>query len=166
MIVGIDPGSRATGFGVIQSEGPRLFYLNSGVIRAGRIEWPERLKLIYEGLCVVLETYQPHMTAIEKVFVHRNPLTALKLGQARGTALTAVAKFGLPVHEYTPRTVKKAIVGYGAAEKQQVQQMIRSLLQLKHLPAPDAADALAVAVCHAHALGRLELYNGLGRRHP
>lgn len=114
--------------------------------------WPERLVLIDEGLSQVLLQYRPTLVAIEKIFVHKNVCSALKLGHARGVAMVVVAKAGLPIAEYTPRQIKKAVVGYGAAEKAQVQQMMRLLLGLSGLPQSDAADALAVAMCHGQIL--------------
>ncbi len=150
-ILGIDPGSRATGYGVIAKKENRLYYVTCGVIRLGdRYSFSERLKIIFDGLCEVIETHHPSVAAVEDVFVAANPRTALKLGHARGVAVLAALHNGLKVHDYTPRMVKQAVVGYGNADKQQVQQMVRVLLQLSASPSSDAADALAVAMCHAN----------------
>jgi crossover junction endodeoxyribonuclease RuvC len=150
-IIGIDPGSRATGYGVIAKKGNRLYYVTCGVIRLGdRYSFSERLKVIFDGLCEVIEIHQPSVAAVEDVFVAANPRTALKLGHARGVAVLAALHNGLKVYDYTPRMVKQAVVGYGNADKQQVQQMVRVLLQLSASPSADAADALAVAMCHAN----------------
>ncbi len=150
-ILGIDPGSRATGYGVITKEENRLGYVTCGVIRLGdKYEFNDRLKVIFDGLCEVIESHKPNVAAVEDVFVAANPRTALKLGHARGAAVLAALQNGLRVHDYTPRMVKQAVVGYGNADKQQVQQMVRVLLQLSKSPGADAADALAVAMCHAN----------------
>ncbi|MDX1775043.1 MAG: crossover junction endodeoxyribonuclease RuvC [Desulfobulbales bacterium] len=150
-ILGIDPGSRATGYGVIAINESRLHYVACGVIRLGaKHAFNDRLKVIFDGLCEVIAVHKPGEAAVEDVFVAANPRTALKLGHARGVAVMAALHNGLPVHDYTPRMVKQAVVGYGNAEKQQVQQMVRVLLQLSAPPSADAADALAVAMCHAN----------------
>ena len=150
-ILGIDPGSRATGYGVITKKGNRLSYVACGVIRLGnKYAFNDRLKVIFDGLCEVIETHKPSEAAVEDVFVAANPRTALKLGHARGVAVLAALHNDLKVYDYTPRMVKQAVVGYGNAEKQQVQQMVRVLLQLSAPPSADAADALAVAMCHAN----------------
>jgi crossover junction endodeoxyribonuclease RuvC len=150
-ILGIDPGSRATGYGVITKKENRLYYVSCGVIRLGnKYAFNDRLKVIFDGLCEVIETHKPTEAAVEDVFVAANPRTALKLGHARGVAVLAALHNDLQVHDYTPRMVKQAVVGYGNAEKQQVQQMVRVLLQLSAPPSADAADALAVAMCHAN----------------
>jgi crossover junction endodeoxyribonuclease RuvC len=151
-ILGIDPGSQITGFGVIEYRGAKPMYIASGCIRVAKAPWSERLVRIDEGLSQVLLQYAPAVVAIEKIFVHKNVCSALKLGHARGVAVVVVAKAGLPIVEYTPRQIKKAVVGYGAAEKSQVQQMMRLLLDLNGLPQQDAADALAVAMCHGQSL--------------
>jgi crossover junction endodeoxyribonuclease RuvC len=151
LILGIDPGSRATGYGVIAKKENRLYYVACGVIRLGdKYAFSDRLKIIFDGLCEVIETHKPAVAAVEDVFVAANPRTALKLGHARGVAVLAALHNGLQVHDYTPRMVKQAVVGYGNADKQQVQQMVRVLLQLSASPSADAADALAVAMCHAN----------------
>jgi len=150
-ILGIDPGSRATGYGVIDKKGNRLYYVTCGVIRLGaQYSFSDRLKVIFDSLCQVIATHAPAVAAVEDVFVAANPRTALKLGHARGAAVVAALHNGLKVHDYTPRMVKQAVVGYGNADKQQVQQMVRVLLQLSAPPSADAADALAVAMCHAN----------------
>jgi crossover junction endodeoxyribonuclease RuvC len=150
-ILGIDPGSRATGYGVIAKKGIRLYYVTCGVIRlSNKYSFSERLKIIFDGLCEVIANYKPTVAAVEDVFVAANPRTALKLGHARGVAVLAALHNGLPVYDYTPRMVKQAVVGYGNADKHQVQQMVRVLLQLSAAPSADAADALAVAMCHAN----------------
>ncbi|MBW2471074.1 MAG: crossover junction endodeoxyribonuclease RuvC [Deltaproteobacteria bacterium] len=150
-ILGIDPGSRATGYGVIAKKGIRLYYVTCGVIRlSNKYSFSERLKIIFDGLCEVIANHKPTVAAVEDVFVAANPRTALKLGHARGVAVLAALHNGLPVYDYTPRMVKQAVVGYGNADKHQVQQMVRVLLQLSAVPSADAADALAVAMCHAN----------------
>jgi crossover junction endodeoxyribonuclease RuvC len=149
-ILGIDPGSRITGFGIIEREGNRLVYVESGCIRAGDGDFPTRLKTIFDSLCDVVRIYTPDQVAIEQVFMHRNPDSALKLGQARGAAICAMMVMGLPINEYSPAEIKKATVGRGNAAKEQVQHMVCALLKLPGLPQADAADALAVAMCHSH----------------
>ena len=150
-ILGVDPGSRATGYGVITKDGSQLDFVACGVIRLGdKYSFNERLKVIFDGLCEVIDKHKPTVAAVEDVFVARNPRTALKLGHARGVAVLAALQNGLSVHDYTPRMVKQAVVGYGNADKQQVQQMVRVLLKLSSSPSSDAADALAVAMCHAN----------------
>jgi crossover junction endodeoxyribonuclease RuvC len=150
-ILGIDPGSRATGYGVIEKKGNRLYYVTCGVIRlSDKNSFSGRLKIIFDGLCEVIDSHKPAVAAVEDVFVAANPRTALKLGHARGVAVLAALHNGLQVHDYTPRMVKQAVVGYGNADKNQVQQMVRVLLQLSASPSADAADALAVAMCHAN----------------
>ncbi len=156
VILGIDPGSRRAGFGVVTLVGGRLEYLASGLIRAGKSALAERLGEIHAGTAELVARYRPAAAAVEDVFVARDPRAALRLGQARGAALAAIAAAGIPVVEYSPRTVKQAVVGSGAATKEQVQRMVMQLLRLPVAPPPDAADALAVAICHAHA--------GTGRR--
>ena len=152
-ILGIDPGSVTTGFGVIErTQGQTMMtYIASGCIRTNqRGSLSLRLQQIYDHLSDVIELYRPQIASIERVFVHKNALSALKLGHARGVAMLAVAKYGLPIDEYTPRTIKQAVVGYGGADKIQVQDMVCRLLKLSDKPAFDAADALAIALCHAH----------------
>ena len=149
-ILGIDPGLRVTGFGVIDKIGNRLVYVTSGCVKSGEGELPQRLSVILAGLGEVIETNQPHQTAIEKVFVNVNPQSTLLLGQARGAAICAAVLKNLPVAEYTALQVKQAVVGNGHAAKEQVQEMVKRLLNLPGTPSPDAADALACAICHAH----------------
>ncbi|MCC6473972.1 MAG: crossover junction endodeoxyribonuclease RuvC [Burkholderiales bacterium] len=157
-ILGVDPGLRSTGFGVIEKSGQRIAYVTSGRIRTPLGEVAERLRSILEGLRAVIAQSRPQQVAVEKVFVNANPQSTLLLGQARGTALCAVIDAGLPVSEYTALQVKQAVVGNGHADKTQVQEMVRRLLALPAAPGADAADALACAICHAHGglgLGRL-----------
>ena len=149
-ILGVDPGSRRTGFGIIECRGPDYVHVAHGCLNVGGALMAERLRLIFDGLEALIGEHQPAEVAVERVFVNRNVESALKLGQARGAALAAVPK-GLPVFEYAPRAIKAAVVGSGAAEKSQVAHMISVLLQLPRPIGPDAADALAVAVCHAHS---------------
>ncbi|HEX4267381.1 MAG TPA: crossover junction endodeoxyribonuclease RuvC [Steroidobacteraceae bacterium] len=157
-ILGIDPGSRRTGYGVIERRGADWVHVAHGcvTVTATGESLSERLRVIFESLRELIATHVPGEVAIERVFVNRNVDSALKLGQARGAALCAVPK-GLPVFEYAPRAIKLALVGSGAAEKAQVAHMIRTLLGLQGRISPDAADALAVAVCHAHSLRLYEL---------
>jgi len=149
-ILGIDPGSRLTGFGIIEMQGTRALWISSGCIRTRGDSLDSRLKSICQSLETLLQEHLPDEVAIEQVFMHRNADSALKLGQARGAAISTVALRSLPLSEYSPREIKKAIVGKGNASKEQVQHMIRHLLGLNKLPQEDAADALAVALCHAH----------------
>ena len=150
-ILGIDPGLRVTGFGVIEKRGGKLAYITSGCIKTGKGgALPARLKIILEGIAEVCAAQQPQQAAIEKVFVNVNPQSTLLLGQARGAAISALVLAGLPVAEYTALQVKQAVVGHGKAAKQQVQEMVRRLLSLSGDPSADAADALACAICHAH----------------
>ena len=158
-ILGIDPGLRVTGFGVIEQTGQQLAYITSGCVRSGEGELPVRLKVLLEGLQEVITTYHPDCAAVEQVFVNVNPKSTLLLGQARGAAICAAVLHELPVAEYTALQVKQAVVGAGKAHKTQVQMMVRKLLRLPGDPSPDAADALACAICHAHGgLG----YGGVG----
>ena len=156
-ILGIDPGLQTTGFGVIERDGHQLRYVASGTIRTTRTEGvalgdlPGRLKILFEGVSEVVARYQPDTAAIEIVFVNVNPQSTLLLGQARGAALTALVPRDLPVAEYTALQMKKAVVGHGRAAKSQVQEMVRRLLSLPGLPGTDAADALGLAITHAHA---------------
>jgi crossover junction endodeoxyribonuclease RuvC len=157
-ILGIDPGLRVTGFGVIDTDGHRLDYVASGTIRTATADTgdlPGRLKLIFEGVGEVCERYRPRCAAVEIVFVNVNPQSTLLLGQARGAALAALVSRDLPVHEFTALQMKKAVVGHGQARKEQIQAMVARLLALPGLPGKDAADALGLAVCQAHAGGSL-----------
>jgi crossover junction endodeoxyribonuclease RuvC len=157
-ILGIDPGLRVTGFGVIDRNAGKLTYVASGRIRTPDAGLDLRIKAILEGLGEVIDQHRPAQVALEKVFVNVNPQSTLLLGQARGTAICAAVMHGLPVAESTALQVKQAVVGNGHAQKRQVQEMVRRLLKLAGDPSPDAADALACAICHAHGgqgLGRL-----------
>ncbi len=157
-ILGIDPGSIVTGYGIIEQDGTQLAYVTSGCLRVGGDSLPEKLGTIFAELSELMRQYQPHEMAIERVFMHRNADSALKLGQARGAAICAGVEQSLAVAEYSPREIKQAVVGKGSADKTQVQHMIRVLLNLPDNPQADAADALAVAVCHGHmgqTLGRI-----------
>jgi crossover junction endodeoxyribonuclease RuvC len=149
-ILGIDPGLRVTGFGLLERTGQKLRYVGSGVVRTPDDELPERLKAILDGLCAVIAEHAPDQVAVEKVFVNVNPQSTLLLGQARGAAICAAVSSGLPVAEYTALQVKQSVVGNGHAAKEQVQEMVRRLLALPGDPSADAADALACAICHAH----------------
>ena len=157
-ILGIDPGSRITGYGVIEVAGGSLSYIAAGRIRPPAGAMPVRLGRIYQDVAELIGVHEPQVLAIEDVFLAHNPQSALKLGQARGVAIAAAVAANLEVFEYPARSVKKAVVGTGAATKTQVQHMVRILLNLGGLPAPDAADALAIAICHvntaAHGQGR------------
>jgi crossover junction endodeoxyribonuclease RuvC len=150
-ILGIDPGLRVTGFGVIEKHGNQLIYIASGCIKSNDQEsLPDRIATLFGGISEVLATYAPNQAAVEKVFVNVNPQSTLLLGQARGAAISALVHAGLPVAEYTALQVKQAVVGKGKAAKEQVQHMVVRLLNLPAAPAADAADALACAICHAH----------------
>jgi crossover junction endodeoxyribonuclease RuvC len=149
-ILGLDPGSRVTGFGVIDSAGSASRYVASGTIQVRGPSLADRLKVIFDGVLELVDSYRPERLAVEKVFVYRNVDSALKLGQARGAAICAAVSRGLRVYEYGPTAVKQAIVGRGHAEKQQIQHMVTVLLGLPGEPGPDAADALAIALTHAH----------------
>lgn len=148
-ILGIDPGSRVTGYGVIRSNGHTHHYIASGVIRVAPTATADRLVQIFQAVTQLVSQYQPQQTAIEQVFLAHNVNSALKLGQARGAAMVALAQRGLSVAEYSARAVKQAVASYGAAEKKQVQYMVKWLLKLSDIPSKDAADALAIAICHA-----------------
>lgn len=164
-ILGIDPGLRTTGFGIIEKRGNRLTYVASGTVRTpSEAELPERLKVIFGGVCEIVQTYRPNCAAIEKVFVNVNPQSTLLLGQARGAAISALVSGGLAVSEYTALQLKQAVVGHGKAHKRQVQDMVQRLLSLPELPGPDAADALGVAICHAHGADALATMGSLVSR--
>jgi crossover junction endodeoxyribonuclease RuvC len=150
-ILGIDPGSLATGYGIIDIEGNHATHVIHGTIRLKEKDIAEKLKSLFRQLSNVIDTHQPDESAIEKVFMHKNADSALKLGQARGCAITACAELDIPIFEYTANQVKQATVGKGHAAKQQVQHMIRVLLCLNEEPQADAADALAIALCHGHS---------------
>ena len=149
-ILGIDPGSRITGYGLIDDSAQGTRYITSGCIRIQADTFPERLKLIFDGLLEIVAEFQPDQMAIEQVFMHKNADSALKLGQARGAAICAVQTKGLPVYEYAARQVKQALVGKGNADKQQVQHMVKILLSIKGDIQTDAGDALGICLCHAH----------------
>jgi len=152
-ILGIDPGSRSTGFGVIDTNGARSVRVAGGCIRVDRLPWPQRLRELFDGIAQVVAEYRPHEMAVEQLIFARDATAALKLGQARGAVLCAGLKENMPVHEYSPKSVKLAVVGTGGAEKAQVQHMVRLLLSLPETPPEDEADALALALCHAHSMG-------------
>lgn len=160
-ILGIDPGSRLTGFGIIDIQGDRTVPVHFGVIKAGSGEFTERLGIIFNGIRELIEEFKPDEAAVETVFVSHNAASAIKLGQARGAAVCAVIAGDVPVGEYSPRSVKQAIVGRGGADKVQVQHMVRILLGLSETPPEDAADALAVALCHHHTQSTLKRMSGL-----
>ncbi|MBT0961852.1 crossover junction endodeoxyribonuclease RuvC [Denitromonas iodatirespirans] len=149
-ILGLDPGLRVTGFGVIDTLGQQLRYVASGCIKTQDGELPGRLKTLLDGVREVITTYQPDQVAVEKVFVNVNPQSTLLLGQARGAVICGAVSCDLPVLEYTALQVKQAVVGHGKAHKDQVQHMVQRLLELSAAPQADAADALACAICHAH----------------
>ena len=148
IIIGIDPGSRRTGYGVIRLDGNRNLYVTSGFIDLTSYPPLERMRQIYLGLRTIIDTHQPHEAAIEQVFMHENPGSALKLGQARGAAIVAL---DMPMMEYSARQVKKSVVGHGAADKEQVQFMVKRLLNITGTLQMDASDALAIALCHAQS---------------
>ena len=150
-VLGIDPGSRVTGYGVIETDGVRSRHLGSGCIRTASGGFPGRLGEIFTGIRAVLDEWRPGEVAIEQVFVSRNASSALKLGQARGAAISAIVTLDLPVFEYTPAAVKQGLVGNGRAEKGQVQHMVRVILGMQGRLALDESDALAIALCHAHS---------------
>ncbi len=148
IIIGIDPGSRHTGYGIIKWQKNQTHYIDCGCIHLAAASLAERLQKIFSALQEIVKQYQPDEAAIEQVFMHQNPNSALKLGQARGAAIVAL---GLSVAEYSARQVKQSVVGYGAADKKQVQNMVKRLLNISHELQADAADALAIALCHAHS---------------
>lgn len=149
MVLGIDPGSRITGFGLIETlPNKRIRYVLSGCIRITSTVLSEKLQTIFDGITQLMQEFQPSEVSVESIFMHRNAMSALKLGQARGAAITAVSQYAADVFEYSPRQIKLSVVGYGAAVKEQVQMMVCNLLELKATPQADAADALAAALCH------------------
>ncbi|WP_299810180.1 crossover junction endodeoxyribonuclease RuvC [uncultured Shewanella sp.] len=160
IILGVDPGSRITGYGVINCVGRQQVYVGSGCIRTSSDELPIRLKQIFDGLSEIIRQYQPDEFAIERVFMAKNADSALKLGQARGAAIVAATAANLPVAEYSATQIKSAVVGTGRAQKAQVQHMIQQLLKLPSAPQADAADALGVAVCHYHTCQSLVALGG------
>lgn len=163
LILGIDPGSRVTGYGIVDISQRRAVHVAHGCIEVGDLPFAERLCRIFDNLGEILGIHRPQEAAIEKVFMNRNVESALKLGQARGAALVAVAKAGLAVHEYSPNEIKQAVVGRGHADKSQVQHMVKVLLSLPEIPRADAADALAIAICHAHSRQSLLAVQGSQR---
>lgn len=150
IILGIDPGSRKCGYGLVNATGSRLEFVACGVIRVETLAFPERLQTIFTTLREVIDEHHPQIAAIEEVFVGKSASSALKLGHARGAAMVACSSRRLEVHEYATRKVKQSIVGTGRADKEQMQHMIKVLLKLSDAPSEDAADALSVAICHAH----------------
>lgn len=159
LILGIDPGTAITGYGLVREDDGNLALVDCGVITtpAGQ-SLPARLQTLYQGLADVIRKHQPTAAAVEELFFSRNVRTALSVGHARGVVLLALANAGLPIHEYKPLEVKQAIAGYGGADKRQVQEMVRMLLHLDHVPQPDdAADAVAIAVCHIHSAQMMAL---------
>ena len=148
IILGIDPGSRITGYGIIKSIKQQQQYVTSGCIKITSSDWGYRLKQIYDDLLQIITQYKPQQISIEKIFVHKNASSALKLGQARGAAIVAAATIGIPINEYSARQIKQAVVGFGNADKKQVQSMVQTILSLDKKPQEDAADALAIAMCH------------------
>lgn len=162
VILGIDPGSRITGYGLIHAKlNNQHTFIACGCIRLEKESLGDKLKHIHQVVAELITTYAPQEAVFEQIFFHENPNTALKLGQARGAAIAAAALYDLPIHEYTARQVKKAVVGYGAADKQQIQHMVQVLLKLQEKPSVDAADALAIALCHAYMRQGLQNIGGL-----
>lgn len=152
-ILGIDPGSRAAGYGIVDFSDGRFTFVCCGVIRVDtKRSFPERLLEIHQGISEVIEIHQPDLAAIEEVFMAKNPNSALKLGHARGVLILAAMQKKLPLGEYSPRQIKQAVAGYGNADKAQIQHMVKAILALAKTPSHDAADALAVAICHANHL--------------
>lgn len=160
LILGIDPGSRITGYGLIHAKGSQFSYLASGCIRVKADDLPQKLAQIYASLAEIIARYQPEEVAIERVFMAKNADSALKLGQARGSAVVCIANHGLAVNEYSAKEVKLAVTGTGAADKIQVQHMVKSILKLSAVPQEDAADALAIAMCHAYSSSGLLALSG------
>jgi crossover junction endodeoxyribonuclease RuvC len=164
-ILGIDPGSRVTGYGLIECQGNRLRHIDNGAVTTNALQpLALRLQAIYAGLTRIIAEFQPAVVAIEQVFLAKNPQAALVLGHARGAALLAAVNAGLTVHEYTALQVKSAVVGYGRAGKDQVQQMVKALLNLPEIAREDAADALGVAICHAHSHPLTQALSRTGQR--
>lgn len=167
-VLGIDPGLRNMGWGVISVDGPRLRHIANGVIRSEAAGGPgdlaARLSVLFRGLCAVIAQHRPDAAAVEQTFVNKDAVGTLKLGQARGIALLAPAEAGIAVGEYAPNAVKKTVVGVGHAGKEQVQHMVRVQLPGVVFDGPDAADALAIAICHAHHLQGRALREAAARR--
>jgi crossover junction endodeoxyribonuclease RuvC len=164
LILGIDPGSRITGYGVVRDVGRGCEYVASGCIRTGSGPLPERLQIVFRGVREVIQSFEPITMGIEQVFMAKNADSALKLGQARGVAIVAAAEAGLEIAEYTATQVKQAVTGSGGAAKEQVQLMVMHLLKLTQKPQIDASDALAIALCHAHSRQSLLAHGLLGAR--
>lgn len=161
LILGIDPGSRVTGYGIIRARGNRQDYIASGCIKTThKASLPERLDVIFQGVTQVIDEFQPDELAIERIFMARSAESALKLGHARGVAIVAGVNRGLPVHEYEARKVKQAVVGTGDGSKSQIQHMVTTLLNLPERPQADAADALAIAICHVNTQHNLVRMSG------
>ncbi|MDD2733239.1 MAG: crossover junction endodeoxyribonuclease RuvC [Desulfuromonadaceae bacterium] len=161
IVLGIDPGSRTTGYGIVEQAGNRLIHVDNGAIFTDTAaDFPGRLKNIFDGLIEVIARYQPDQVAVENIFFATNPQSALKLGQARGAAIVAAVHCGLPVAEYSALQVKQAVVGQGRAEKAQVQKMVKALLGLPEIAQEDASDALAIAICHINSYGLNQLSGG------
>jgi crossover junction endodeoxyribonuclease RuvC len=152
IVLGIDPGSRITGYGIVEKSGNRLVHIDNGAIFTDTAaDFPGRLKKIFDGIMSIINQYHPDQVAVENIFFATNPQSALKLGQARGAAIVAAVHCGLPVAEYTALQVKQAVVGEGRAEKEQVQKMVKALLGLPEVAQEDASDALAVSICHINS---------------
>lgn len=161
IVLGIDPGSRITGYGIVEKSGNRLIHIDNGAIFTdSAADFPGRLKKIFDGLLEIIAQYHPDQVAVENIFFATNPQSALKLGQARGAAIVAAVHAGLPVSEYSALQVKQAVVGQGRAEKEQVQKMLKALLGLPEVAQADASDALAVAICHINSFGLKQLSGG------
>ncbi|RKD34665.1 crossover junction endodeoxyribonuclease RuvC [Thermohalobacter berrensis] len=152
-IIGVDPGIAITGYGIIEYRGNKFNVIDYGAITTeSKLPFPKRLKIVYDNLYNILLEYKPEAFAIEELFFNKNVKTAIKIGQARGVEILAAANYGIDIYEYTPLQVKQGVVGYGRAQKRQVQEMVKMMLNLKEIPKPDdVADALAVAICHAHS---------------
>ena len=164
-VLGVDPGSRITGYGIVEQNGNKLVHVDNGAIFTDKAaDFPGRLKKIFDGLSEVIAQYRPDEVAIENIFFSTNVQSALKLGQARGAAIVAAVHAGIPVSEYSALQVKQAVVGQGRAEKGQVQKMLKALLGLPETAQADASDALAVAVCHINSYGLKQITGGAGRQ--
>ena len=162
-ILGIDPGYAILGYGIIDVTGNRFSVVDYGAILTDTsMEMPQRLKRLYDGLTNLIKMYEPDEASIEELFFNNNAKTAILVGEARGVAVLACANGGLPIGEYTPLQIKQALVGYGRADKKQVQFMVKTMLNLKSVPKPDdTADALAAAICHAHSKDRRDILKGI-----
>lgn len=167
IVLGIDPGSRITGYGIVKKSGNCLIHIDNGAIFTDKAaDFADRLKIIFDGLLKIISQYHPDQVAIENIFFATNPQSALKLGQARGAAIVAAVHSGLPVAEYSALQVKQAVVGQGKATKEQVQKMVRALLSLPEIAQADASDALAVAICHINSSGIKQLSTDATRKKP